>query len=151
VVLPQAEQVKIATAENPLRAARETIEQPEMHRPTKLGTGWSLEQLLVECEKIPTSEINDWVLSPAGRTMSYEQRDQLTAAVRGAARRLAELAKSKSPTFAPTNLARWAGAVSARSAARARNIARNLAPSGRENLRLGAGRHGRRPELSCFQ
>jgi hypothetical protein len=92
VVLPKAEQVKIATAEDPLRAARETIEQPEMHRPTKLGTGWSLEQLLAECEKIPTSEINEWVLSPAERTMSYEQRDQLTAAMRGAARRLAELA-----------------------------------------------------------
>jgi hypothetical protein len=63
-----------------------------MHTPTKPGAGWSLEQLLVECEKIPTSEINDWVLSPAERTISYEQRDQLTAAVRGAARRLAELA-----------------------------------------------------------
>jgi hypothetical protein len=92
VVLPKAEQVKIATAQNPLQAARETIEQPGMHRPTKLGTGWSLDQLLVECEKIPTSEINDWVLSPAERTLSYEQRDQLTAAVREAARRLAELA-----------------------------------------------------------
>jgi hypothetical protein len=74
-----------------VRAARETIEQPGMHRPTKLGTGWSLEQLLVECEKIPTSEINDWVLSPAERTMSYEQRDQLTAAVREAAQRLTSL------------------------------------------------------------
>ena len=91
-MLPQAEQVTIATAENPLLAARELSEQPGVNRPTKLGTGWSLEQLLVECEKIPTTEINDCVLSPAERTISYEQRDQLTAAVRGAARRLAELA-----------------------------------------------------------
>jgi hypothetical protein len=92
MALPEGEQVKRAIAEDPLRAARETSEQPAMHTPTKPGAGWSLEQLLVECEKIPTSEINDWVLSPAERTISYEQRDQLTAAVRGAVRRLAELA-----------------------------------------------------------
>jgi hypothetical protein len=91
VVLPKAEQVKIATAEDPLRAVRETIEQPEMHRPTKLGTGWSLEQLLVECEKIPTSVINDWVLSPAERAMSHGQREQLVTAVRAAAQRLTSL------------------------------------------------------------
>jgi ParB-like chromosome segregation protein Spo0J len=91
VVLPQAEQVKIAAAENPRRAARETIEQPEMHRPAKPVTGLSLEQLLVECEKIPTSEINDWVLSPAERTITYEQREQLVTAVRAAAQRLTSL------------------------------------------------------------
>jgi hypothetical protein len=92
LVLPQVEQIKIATAENPLRAARETIEQPAIHRATKLGTDWSPQQLLTECEKIPTTEINDWVLSSAERTISYEHRDQLTAAMREAARRLAELA-----------------------------------------------------------
>jgi hypothetical protein len=92
VVLPQAEQVKIATADNPLRAAREMAEQTGVHIPTKLGTGWSLEQLLAECEKIPTTEIKGWLLSPAERAMSYEQRDQLVTAVRGAVSRLAELA-----------------------------------------------------------
>jgi hypothetical protein len=69
MALREGEQVKIATAEDPLRAARETIEQPGMHTPTKPGTGSSLEHLRVECEKIPTSEINDWVLSATERTM----------------------------------------------------------------------------------
>jgi hypothetical protein len=45
-----------------------------------------------KCEKIPTTEIKGWVLSPAERAMSYEQRDQLVTAVRGAVSRLAELA-----------------------------------------------------------
>ena len=48
--------------------------------------------------------------------------------------------KSKGLTFELSNPARWAGAVSARNASRARNIARNLAPSERENAQLGAGR-----------
>ena len=63
-----------------------------MYRSTKTGAGWSLEQVLAECEKIPPTEIKDWVLSSAEQTITHEQRDQLTAAVRGAARRLAELA-----------------------------------------------------------
>ena len=92
LVLPQAEQVKIASAENPLRAARGMAEEPRVNSATKLGTGWSLEHLLAECEKIPTTEIKGWVLSPAERAMSYEQRDQLVTAVRGAVSRLAELA-----------------------------------------------------------
>jgi hypothetical protein len=92
VVLPKAEQVKIATAENPLRAAREMAEEPRVNSATKLGTGWSLEHLLAECEKIPTTEIKGWLLSPAERAMSYEQRDQLVTAVREAVSRLAELA-----------------------------------------------------------
>ena len=92
VVLPKAEQVKIATAENPLRAAREMAEEPRVNSATKLGTGWSLEHLLAECEKIPTTEIKGSVLSPAERAMSYEQRDQLVTAVREAVSRLAELA-----------------------------------------------------------
>jgi ParB-like chromosome segregation protein Spo0J len=91
VVLPKAEQVKIATTEDPVRAARKAIEEPEMHRPAKPITGWSLEQVQVECEKIPTSEINDWVLSPAERTISHEQREQLVMAVRAAAQRLTSL------------------------------------------------------------
>ena len=92
VVLPKAEQVKIATAENPLRAGREMAEEPRVNSATKLGTGWSLEHLLAECEKIPTTEIKGWLLSPAERAMSYEQRDQLVTAVREAVSRLAELA-----------------------------------------------------------
>jgi ParB-like chromosome segregation protein Spo0J len=92
LVLPQAEQVKMASAENPLRAAREMAEEPRVNSATKLGTGWSLEHLLAECEKIPTTEIKGWVLSPAERAMSYDQRDQLVTAVRGAVSRLAELA-----------------------------------------------------------
>jgi hypothetical protein len=91
VVLPKAEQVKIATTEDPVRAARKAIEEPEMHRPAKPITGWSLEQVQVECEKIPTSEINDWVLSPAERPISHEQREQLVMAVRAAAQRLTSL------------------------------------------------------------
>lgn len=63
LVLPRAEQVKIANAENPLLAAREMAEQPGVNRATTRGTDRSLEQLLTECEKTPVTEIKDWVLS----------------------------------------------------------------------------------------
>ena len=97
----------------------------------------------------PTTEIKGSVLSPAERAMSYEQRDQLVTVVREAVSRLAELADQiEAPNVCAYTYCHMAGAVSARSASRARNIARNCVPSGRGNVRLGAGRHRRRPELT---
>jgi hypothetical protein len=110
---------------------------------TKLGTGWSLEQLLAECEKIPTAEIKGWVLSPAERAMSYEQRDQLVTAVRGAVSRLAELADQiEAPNVCAYTYCHmgW-GSRRQKCVPGQKYCSEVCAERAGGNVRLGAGRH----------
>jgi hypothetical protein len=78
LVLSEAEQVKIATCDNPRRAARQAADKLDLKKAADRDVTGLSKELMVEFENFPTFELRERVLLFDERTTSSEQREQLT-------------------------------------------------------------------------
>jgi len=93
LVLPENEQVKITTADNPQQAARQAVRQLGMKRRGSIDPTRLFEELASIFEKTPAVEMQDMVrLFLDQRATSYEQRERLAESVRACAALVADLA-----------------------------------------------------------
>ncbi len=93
LVLPENEQVKITTADNPQQAARQAVRQLGMKRRGSIDPTRLFEELTSIFEKTPAVEMQDMVrLFLDQRATSYEQRERLAESARACAARVADLA-----------------------------------------------------------
>jgi hypothetical protein len=100
LVLSEAEQVKIATCDNPRRAARQAADKLDLKKAADRDVTGLSKELMVEFENFPTFELRERVLLFDERTISSEQREQLTEVLRGVAGRIVELAnRVEEPTL----------------------------------------------------
>jgi len=87
-VLPQADQIKIATASDPNRAARQMLQRLDFAARYSKDIERVIEELTAEPEKIPSIEIKD----SSSRVVSYAHREQVVETIRRAGKRLMDLA-----------------------------------------------------------
>jgi hypothetical protein len=93
LVLPENEQVKITTADNPRQAARQAVRRLGMKRRGSIDPTRLCEELTSIFEKTPAVEMQDMVrLFLDQRATSYEQRERLAESARACAARVADLA-----------------------------------------------------------
>jgi hypothetical protein len=87
-VLPQADQIGIATASDPNRTAHQRLQQLDSAALNSETIQRVIDQLNAKLEKIPSVEIRQ----SSARVLSYEDREQVVQTIRRAGKRLMDLA-----------------------------------------------------------